>query len=101
MLLLRIIAIALPQILLLMLLGAVLDLPGGWNHTDSSFGVLILLFLLNPVVAVIFLATELTHYRKLNKQSNEARSFLMPGLAIFIFAEVLATNLFLLSQAIM
>lgn len=99
MLLLRIIAIALPQILLLMLLGAVLDLHGGWNHTDSGFGVLFLLFLLNPVVAVIFLATELINYRKLSKQGNEARSFLMPGLAIFIFVEVLATNLFLLSQA--
>ena len=99
MLLLRIIAIALPQILLLMLVGAVLDLLGGWNHTDSGFGVLILLFLLNPVVAVIFLATELIHYRKPSKQGNETRSFLMPGLAIVIFVEVLATNLFLLSQA--
>ena len=99
MLFIRIIAITLPQILVLMLIGAALDLLGGWNHTDSGFGVLILLFLLNPVVAVIFLVVETLRYRKLGKQKAETRSFLMPGLAILIFVEVFATNLFLLSQA--
>ena len=99
MLFIRIIAIALPQILVFMLVGAALDLLGGWNHTDSGFGVLILLFLLNPVVAVIFLAAESFRYRKLGKQRVETRSFLMPGIAILIFVEVFATNLFLLSQA--
>ena len=99
MLLFRLIAITLPQILVLMLVGASLDLLGGWNHTDSGFGVLLLLFLLNPVVAVIFLLVESIRYRKLGKQGQEARSFFMPGLAILIFVEVFATNLFLLSQA--
>ena len=99
MLLLRIIAIALPQVLILLLVGAEWDWLGGWNHTDTGFGVLILLFLLNPVVAVIFLVAELIHYRQLGKQQNISRSFLMPGLAILIFVEVLATNLYLLSQA--
>ena len=99
MLLLRIIAITLPQILILLLVGAAWDWLGGWNHTDAGFGVLILLFLLNPVVAVIFLVTELIHYRQLGKQQNTSRSFLMPGLAMLIFVEVLATNLYLLSQA--
>ena len=99
MLFIRIIAITLPQILVLMLIGAALDLLGGWNHTDSGFGVLILLFLLNPVVAVIFLVTETLRYRKLGKQGVKTRTFLMPGLAILVFVEVFATNLFLLSQA--
>ncbi len=99
MLFIRIIAITLPQILVLMLVGASLDLLGGWNYTDSGFGVLILLFLLNPVVAVIFLVVEALRYRQMGKQGVNTRSFLMPGLAIFIFVEVLATNLFLLSQA--
>jgi hypothetical protein len=98
MLFIRIVAIALPQFLLLMLIGAVLGLLGNWNHTDAGFGTLILLFLLNPVVAVIYLLAELLHYRKLGKQGNATRSFLMPGFAIFIFFEVLATNLYLLSQ---
>ena len=99
MLLYRIFAITLPQILVFMLIGASLDLLGGWNHTDSGFGVLILLFLLNPVVAVIFLLVESIRYRKLGKQGVETRSLLMPGLASLIFVEVFATNLFLLSQA--
>ena len=99
MLFLRISAITLPQILLLMLIGASLDLLGGWNHTDSGFSVLILLFLLNPIVAVIYLIIETMRYRKPGKQSDETRSFIMPGVAILIFTEVFATNLFLLSQA--
>ena len=98
MLLIRLIAIALPQILVLMLVAGWLDLLGGWNHTDSGFGVLILLFLLNPVVAVIFLSVETLRYRKLGKQGDESRSVLMPAVAILIFTEVFATNLFLLTQ---
>jgi len=98
MLLLRIIAIALPQILVLMLIGGWFDLLGGWNHTDSGFGILILLFLLNPVVVVIYLIIETMRYRKLGKQGIAKRSFSMPGLAIFLFVEVFATNLYLLSQ---
>ena len=35
MLLLRIAAIALPQLLALLLAGAYFDLLGGWNHSDS------------------------------------------------------------------
>ncbi len=98
MLLLRIIAITLPQILILMLLGAALDLLGDWNHTDAGFGTLILLFLLNPVVAMVYLIAELLHYRKLGKQPAKQRTFFMPGLAIVIVVEVFATNLYLLSQ---
>ena len=101
MIVLRIVAIALPQILLLMLAGAAMDLLGGSNHTDTGFGVLILLFLLNPVVAVIFLLAELLRYRKPGQQGKTPRSFLLPGVATLIFVEVLATNLYLLSQASM
>jgi hypothetical protein len=98
MLLLRIVAIALPQILILMLLGAALDLLGNWNHTDAGFGTLVLLFLLNPVVVMVYLIAELLHYRKLGKQADKQRSFFMSGLAIVIVVEVFATNLYLLSQ---
>lgn len=70
MLLLRIIAIALPQTLVLMLIGGWFDLLGGWNHTDSGFGILILLFLLNPVVVVIYLIIETMRYRKSACKSN-------------------------------
>jgi len=45
----------LPQILLFMLVGGRLDLLGGWNHTDSGFGVLILLFFVTPLATAILL----------------------------------------------
>lgn len=99
MLFLRIIAIALPQILVLMLIGGWFDLLGGWNHTDAGFNILILLFLLNPVVTAVYLIVESLRYRKPGKPGYENRSFLMPAVAIFIFVEVFTTNLFLLSQA--
>ncbi len=98
MIFIRIIAIALPQLLLLMLAAAALDLLGNWNHTDAGFGTLILLFLLNPVVAVIFLVTELVRYRLQGAKGHTSPSFLMPAIAIVIFVEVFATNLYLLSQ---
>jgi len=38
-----------------MLVGGRLDLLGGWNHTDSGFGVLILLFFVTPLATAILL----------------------------------------------
>ncbi len=98
MLVFRIIAITLPQILVLMLLGAWLDLLGGWNHTDSAFSTLILLFIFSPIVTLILLIVETIKYRKLANRERETKSFLMPGLAIFLFVEALVINVFILSQ---
>lgn len=98
MIVLRIFAIALPQILVLLLIGGSLDFLGGWNHTDSAFGTLIILFLLNPIVTLILLIVELIKYRKSKKREGEALSFFMPGLAIFLFVQALLINVVILSQ---
>jgi len=81
-----------------MLVGGKLDLLGGWNRTDSAFGVLILLFLVTPVATAILLVVETVRYRRHGKRERETRSFLMPGLAIFLFLEALAIDVFILSQ---
>ena len=94
----RIIVALLPQILLLLLVGGTLDLLGGWNHTDSAFGVLIALFLVTPVATATLLVLEIVKYRKHVKREKETRSFLMPGFAIALFCEALAIDLFILSQ---
>jgi len=94
----RIIVALSPQILLLLLVGAKLDLLGGWNHTDSAFGVLITLFLVTPVATATLLVVETIKYRKHVTKENVTGSFLMTGVAIFLFLEVLAIDIFILSQ---
>ena len=81
-----------------MLVGARLDLLGGWNRTDSGFGVLVLLFFVTPPATAILLVVEAIQYRKGARRENAARSFFMPGLAIFLFLEALALDLYILSQ---
>ncbi|MGH9960922.1 MAG: hypothetical protein ACREBC_28030 [Pyrinomonadaceae bacterium] len=88
----RIIVALLPQILLLMLIGGKLDLLGGWNHTDSAFGVLITLFLVTPVATAILLIVETVKYRKVTG------SYLQSGFAVLLFLEALAIDSFILSQ---
>lgn len=58
--LLRGAAVALPQVLAFLVVGACYDLLGGWNHGDQAFGTLIVLFLLGPVVTLALLTTEIT-----------------------------------------
>ena len=98
MLIFRTIVASLPQILILLLVGGKLDLLGGWNRTDSAFGVLILLFLVTPVATAILLVGETIRYRRHVKRGMGTRSFLMPGVAIVLFFEALAIDLFILSQ---
>jgi len=94
----RIIIASLPQILAFLLVGGRLDLLGGWNRTDSALGVLILLFFVTPVATAILLVVETVRYFRHGKRGIEPRSFLMPGLAIALFLEALAIDLFILSQ---
>lgn len=98
MLVFRTIVASLPQILVLLLVGGKLDLLGGWNHTDSAFGVLIALFLVTPVATAILLVVETIRYRNHVKREKETRSFLIPGFAIVLFFEALAIDIFIPSQ---
>jgi hypothetical protein len=82
----RTIVAVLPQVLLFLLVGAKLDLLGGWNRTDSGFNALILLFLVTPVATAILLVVETIRYRRHVKRERETRSFLMLGFALLNLA---------------
>ena len=94
----RFIVAALPQILVLLLLGGWLDLLGGFNHTDAGFSVLILLFLFNPIATFVLLIVEVVKCRRFVKHKKGTGSLWWRNMAIFLFVEALATNLFILSQ---
>ena len=97
--LLRIAGTALPQLLALLLAGAYFDLLGGWNHSDSAFGTLIVLFLLAPLSTLAVLIAEGTRFFRSYRQEHcrrTARSFF---LATVLLVEALALDLLVISQA--
>jgi hypothetical protein len=59
----RIVVTALPQLLLLLLLGGRLDLLGGFNRTDAGFGIVVALFFLAPLAAAALLVVEVMRRR--------------------------------------
>ncbi len=98
MLVLRIIIIALPQILLFLLIGARLDLLGGWNHEPGSLTVLIMLFILIPILTAALLYGESVRYYRQLKSKHRTQSILLPGLALLLFIEALGIDGFILTQ---
>ncbi len=93
----RFVAIALPQILILLWVGGTLDLLGGWNQTGDALGTLLALFLLNPVVALVLLTVEIKRCCKACKGERGWPLFFI-GLAIILFVESLAIDLYFLTQ---
>jgi hypothetical protein len=97
--LLRLVAYGLPQVLLLLLLGAWLDLLGGWNHTDAGFNTFLLVCGLAPVAVIVLLVVEGGRSILSRRRSGGHASLLMPGLAVLLTAETFLILLFILSQA--
>jgi uncharacterized Tic20 family protein len=93
----RSVAFALPQILIVLLVAGSHDMLGGWNQTNDAMGTVLILFLLSPVVTLALLVTEVVRCCKAN-QGERARTFLFIGLAIVLFVEALAIDLYFLSQ---
>lgn len=94
----RIVVAALPQLLLVMLVGGRFDLLGGWNRTDGAFGVLMVLFLVTPVAALALLVVEVVLLRRQAKRDAGAGSSRRVGLAAFLLVEALAVNAYILTQ---
>lgn len=90
--------IALPQILVLLVAGASLDLLGGWNHGDQAFGTLLALFLLAPLATVVLLITEVTVFVRSRKKGRGRRPWPIL-IAMLLVMEALAVDLLILSQA--
>ena len=87
----------LPQILIFLLVAATHDMLGGWNQTDDAMFTVLILVLLSPSVALALLVTEIVRCCKAIKEER-GRTFLFIGLALVIFAEALAIDLYFLSQ---
>jgi hypothetical protein len=93
----RVIAMALPLLLISLLVAGSKDMLGGWNQTNDALSTVLILFLLGPVVALALLVTELVGCYKA-KQGARCKAFLFIGLAILIFIEALAVDYYLLTQ---
>jgi hypothetical protein len=92
----RAVAITLPQLIILLILGASFDLLLGFNRTDAGFNTLLFLFVLSPVVALIWFIVETANSIRLAKRINKRVSFLLPGLAFFFFLESLAIDFYMI-----
>lgn len=94
----RSIAIVLPQILILLLVGAMNDWLGGWNQTDDAMGTVLILFLLNPIMTLGLLTVEIMRCYQARTGERGWRFFFWIVLAIGLFIEALATDFFILTQ---
>lgn len=99
MLFLRIIAISLPQLLLILDLGAKHDLLFGFNRADAGFSTLLALFILAPLLNLVWLVSETAHSVLLAKRRNGPVALRIPALALSVLVEALLIDLYLLSQA--
>ncbi len=93
------IAIFFTQLPMILFIGGKYDLLFGFNQTHSGFTLLISLFVLVPLLNLAWLIIEITLSVKLFGHRNKALSFLLPLIAVFFFAESIAIDLYLLSQA--
>lgn len=93
----RLLAIALPLILISLLVAGSQDMLGGWNQTDDAMFTVLILVLLSPLVALALLITEIVRCRKA-KKGERARIALFIGLAMIILFEALAVDLYFFSQ---
>jgi len=90
------IAILLPQVLILLIIGARFDLLFGFNRTEAAFNTLLFLFALVPTINLIWLIVEIIISIRTAKRQNRPMSFLLPGLALFFFVESLFIDIFVL-----
>jgi len=91
--------IFLPQLLILLIVGARFDLLFGFNRTDTGFNTLLFLFVLVPTITLIWLIVEIIISVRVAKRQNKAMSLLLPGLALFFFLESLSIDIFMLLHA--
>jgi hypothetical protein len=98
---LRFVVALLPQLLILMLVGARFDLLGGLNRTDTGTGILLLLFLLTPIATAMLLVVEVWRRRSRNRDERASasdRSGRMVALAAALLVQSLVLDVFILTQ---
>lgn len=96
---LRASAISLPQLVILLDLGARFDLLFGFNNTDTAFTVLLVLLALAPALNLTWFVVETTASIRPDGPRYGARSFLMPVLALLFFLEAVLIDIYVLLHA--
>ncbi|MGE5892607.1 MAG: hypothetical protein ACM34I_00970 [bacterium] len=99
MIIFRGIAISLPQVLILLDVGARFDLLFGFNRTDYGFTTLLFLVVLVPLVALSWFIIETIVSIRLARREKRAMSLLMPGLALLFLIESLVIDILMVLQA--
>ena len=84
---------------LILFVGAKFDLIFGFNRMDSGFTVLLFLFVLAPLLNLSWLITEIIRSVKFSRHQSIVATFLMPLIAVFIFIESIAIDLYITSHA--
>jgi hypothetical protein len=97
MLFFRVVAMVLPQALIILLVAGSNDMLGGWNQTDDAMLTVLYLFLLSPLVALALLITEIVRGYK-SRKGERVRLLPFIGLALILFAESLVIDFYFLTQ---
>lgn len=96
--LLRAIAVTMTQVPILFFELGRRDMLGGFNQTDQGFGLMIGLFIVVPLIDLVWLIIESRRTFKLTREKGFNKSLLLPFVALFFFFEALAIDLYLLSH---
>lgn len=75
------------------------DLLGGFNQTDDGFSLLIGLFVVVPLVNLVWLLFETTRSFRLVRERGFGKMVLLPFVPLLLLLESLAIDLYLLSYA--
>lgn len=94
----RAIAITLTQLPILYFEAGRRDMLGGFNQTDEGFGLLIGLFIVVPLVNLVWLGVETSKTFKKTREVGFNKSLPLPFVALFFLLEALAIDLYLLSH---
>ncbi|MET0101658.1 MAG: hypothetical protein ABW078_08010 [Sedimenticola sp.] len=94
----RIAAVVMTQLPIILFIAGSRDLLFGFNQTDAGFTTLVLLFLLVPVMNLVWITLEVRVMVARTRAQGELASFQMLGFAFLFFVEAIAIDLYLLSQ---
>lgn len=75
------------------------DLLGGFNQTSEGFSLLIGLFLIVPLVNLVWLVVETARCFRAVRETGLDRTVLRPLVALLFLLEAMAIDLYLLSHA--
>jgi len=98
MILLRLVALLLPQLLLGYFVAGSHDLLWGFNQTSAGFTTLLVGLGLSPLLCLAWIVVESRHAWKHFRRHKSITLLLGPLLAMLILVEALAIDLFILSH---